>query len=355
MEKKRIEIEKWYDENEHIYEELAKQISELLGKLIKKENILCNDISYRKKDKKSYCDKAMKEKYRNPTSEIQDLAGVRIITYVNSDVKRICDIIEREFIIDKENSVNKIEELGTDKVGYMSIHYIARLSENRKRLLEYEEFGDLCFEIQVRTLLQHAWAEIEHDRNYKFGGVLPDAVKRKFSLIAGMLEMADMQFDEISNYIDNYSNQVNKDTINGDIKDIIIDSISLTQYLKNKFEKLITEGVLTPNFTDDESNKMAIEELRNFDVYTLGDLDNLININNDDYYYQCYKEQNEKINFIGLLRDKMIINDAKKYFKKSFKEHWSGTEWPTVNHWKVYEPDIEEILEENNIGIYDAI
>lgn len=63
-----------------------------------------------------------------------DKAGIRIITYIDSDVERISTVIEREFRIDSENSVDKTKLLDVNQVGYRSVHYIARLSKKRTKL-----------------------------------------------------------------------------------------------------------------------------------------------------------------------------------------------------------------------------
>ena len=63
---------------------------------------------------------------------------------------------------------------------------------------EFSLFKDLCFEIQVRTALSHAWAEIEHDRGYKLGGELPAHLKRRFNLLSGLLESADLEFNRLT-------------------------------------------------------------------------------------------------------------------------------------------------------------
>ena len=49
-------------------------------------------------------------------------------------------------------------------------------------LPEMKLFSGIPFEIQVRTILQHAWAEFAHDRNYKFRGVLPDVIARRYGV-----------------------------------------------------------------------------------------------------------------------------------------------------------------------------
>jgi ppGpp synthetase/RelA/SpoT-type nucleotidyltranferase len=63
-----------------------------------------------------------------------------------------------------------------DELGYQSVHYLVQFSPERCALPEYQRFQGRIAEIQVRTVLQHGWAEIEHDIQYKAG--LVEAVSR---------------------------------------------------------------------------------------------------------------------------------------------------------------------------------
>jgi putative GTP pyrophosphokinase len=64
-------------------------------------------------------------------------------------------------------------------------------------LAEYERYRGAVAEIQVRTILQHAWAEIEHDIQYKSTTAIPEEIRRRFMALAGMLEVADREFQAI--------------------------------------------------------------------------------------------------------------------------------------------------------------
>ncbi|MCY1691163.1 hypothetical protein OVA29_11120 [Exiguobacterium sp. SL14] len=87
-------------------------------------------------------------------------------------------IIENEFAIDRDQSVDKSTLLDTTEFGYLSVHFVASLSEQRLALSEYGRFKDYTAEIQIRSILQHAWAEIEHDLGYKNPNSVPAEVKR---------------------------------------------------------------------------------------------------------------------------------------------------------------------------------
>ena len=93
------------------------------------------------------------------------------------------------FDVDEANSSDRSKVLKEDKVGYKSVHIVEKLGKQRADLVEYKGIYDLKFEIQIRTVLQHAWAELTHDRSYKIDVVLPPHIQRKINLHAGLLEL----------------------------------------------------------------------------------------------------------------------------------------------------------------------
>jgi len=99
--------------------------------------------------------------------------------------------------------------LEVDKFGYKSLHYIISLDSKRNSLKEYFDLKDFKAEIQIRTILQHSWAEIQHDLGYKSEISLPDEIKRNFFRLAALLETADKEFERIKIQIQNYKSDVN--------------------------------------------------------------------------------------------------------------------------------------------------
>ena len=105
-------------------------------------------------------------KYPNPLADIEDLAAARIITFFLKDIDTIDGVISNEFNILER--VDKSDILLEDaSVGYQSIHFVVELQQNRTSLPEYARYANLRAEVQLRTVLQHTWAEIEHDIQYK--------------------------------------------------------------------------------------------------------------------------------------------------------------------------------------------
>jgi putative GTP pyrophosphokinase len=105
-------------------------------------------------------------------------------------------MLQAEFRI-VERSDKGAELIAAERFGYQSIHYLVKLSAARARLPEYQPFAGTIAEIQVRTILQHAWAEIEHDIQYKSSAVIPVQIHRRFMALSGMLEIADREFQGI--------------------------------------------------------------------------------------------------------------------------------------------------------------
>ncbi len=126
--------------------------------------------------------------------DLHDLLGIRIVMFFGDGVDIAAQMIEREFTIDQENSVDKRAVLDADRFGYLSRHYVAELDPTRARLPEYKAYRGIKFEVQIRSFLQHAWAEIEHDLGYKSTEAVPNRLRRRFALLAALLELADDQF-----------------------------------------------------------------------------------------------------------------------------------------------------------------
>lgn len=326
----------WYNKNCSIYESCGQTAKSLINTLLDRANIPYHSINFRIKKESSFLNKCEKDKYEDPISQITDLCGIRIITYTNSDVERIQKVIEKEFSIDKDNSVDKITTMKDDQVGYLSVHYVVTFNEKRTSLEEYKIYKSLKFEIQIRTLLQHAWAEIEHDRNYKFSGELPREIKRRFYLVAGTLELLDREFQQISLDIDKYAKEVRESTKNGDLNNLI-DSTSIMQYLNIVYNN---KGNIKPTLND--RDKVIINELNSFGINTLADLDVLVKNSKLDV-------NKDKWNYLALLRAFMMIEDPDKYFQKAWKHHWRGMSNEHYLIIKSYNKKIENYLNENYI------
>ncbi len=128
--------------------------------------------------------------------DVTDLLGLRVITYFEDGVDRVAELLERRFSVALEHSVDRRRHRNATAFGYRSVHYVCRAPTVAARA---------CFEVQVRTVLEHAWAEIEHDLGYKAQDVIPSASRRRLSRLAGLLELADQEFIAIRSELDAYA------------------------------------------------------------------------------------------------------------------------------------------------------
>lgn len=243
-----------------------------------------------------------------------DISGVRIIVFIESDIQKVSDLIKETFNVDEKHSSNKDDVLSLNQVGYRSVHFVCDLGDKRAVLPEFEGLCELKFEFQVRTVLQHAWAELAHDRSYKFKAGLPKEIERKLYLHAGLLEIADKGFSDISREIDAYSAKVLEDYRIGNL-DQEINSITLRNFIEDWAKE---NNCQLEDNSDDGQMPSLIRELRYFDICNIDQLKKII----PDNFSKVYKELNYETTIYGLIRDWLIISDVKK-LKEELRVDWS--------------------------------
>ncbi|PIB57815.1 GTP pyrophosphokinase [Pseudomonas sp. 2995-1] len=295
----------WLTEALPKHELLARSVSSIVENLLKSNGVDYLAVTGRVKNYESVVKKIKRKGYKDPVRQLTDLTGIRIIVFFESQVSRVAELIGEAFNVDLENSSNKDASLLVNQMGYRSSHFVCDLGPVRKDLPEYEGLDGLKFEFQVRTVLQHAWAELAHDRNYKFSGKLPPAAERKLFLYAGMLELADRGFDELSSEIDSYIRDVQREVVAGDLE-MEINSINLGEFIDEwaRVNKFPLEHLDLKDGLGD-----LIEELRMFGVSTLTDLNEIIPVD----YASRSNEKGITTTIYGLVRDWMLISDWQHY------------------------------------------
>ena len=136
--------------------------------------------------------------FTDPLREITDQIGVRVITYVHSDVSAVADLLDDQVVVKDDRDFGQ-ETASEGRFGYASRHLLIALDAARESDPVYADLRGRIAQVQVRTVLQHAWAEFEHDIRYK--GTVPEEhardLDRRFTLAAGLLELADQEFSTI--------------------------------------------------------------------------------------------------------------------------------------------------------------
>jgi putative GTP pyrophosphokinase len=310
--------ERWYQSARPAYIVFTRALESLLRELVRLEAIDVLAVEGRAKELESFSGKVRRKKYANPTTDITDLCGVRVITYLEGDVARVASLIRQHFSVDESQSLDKSAALDVDKVGYRSVHFVCELSSGRLKLPEYASFKGMNFEIQVRTALQHAWAQIEHDRNYKLSSDLPEPLKRRLYLAAGLLEMADREFQAIANDVDVYSASVTKQAAAGRLN-VEINAPSVMSYMQERF------GDRFPPAPTPEVRAHMIQELHAFGLATLQDIADLLT---DERVEQIMSVEMGNTD-VGVIRSAMMLEDMERYFANVWQKHWHSIDEDT--------------------------
>jgi ppGpp synthetase/RelA/SpoT-type nucleotidyltranferase len=136
--------------------------------------------------------------YSDPATQITDQIGVRVVTYLRGDVTAVAEVLADQFSVFDDRDMGQ-ETARQGRFGYASRHLLVAPDPVKELPAAYTDLKGRTASVQLRTILQHAWAEFEHDVRYK-GSVpqehAPD-LDRRFTLAAGLLELADREFTEI--------------------------------------------------------------------------------------------------------------------------------------------------------------
>ena len=214
------------------YVKYAKTLQVLLQEMAEKFDSTAI-VQTRPKSITSFAEKIVRKwpKYHDPLNQLTDLCGGRIITHTQRQVRDICKLIEEHFLIDWDNSVDVKQRLKPSEFGYLSVHYIIQFKPEDTLHKEYdvvipEEVKGLKAEIQVRTILEHAWANLYHEWVYKNEFEVPKKMQREMAGIAARLEAADNSFsgvqEELKNYYTSYGPYMDSELLAKEIEKLEI-------------------------------------------------------------------------------------------------------------------------------------
>ena len=223
-----------------VYTQMAEVIPEKLKEFFAEAGIIVAAVEHRVKAEDSLAGKLKLKggKYKD-IFDITDLVGIRVITFYIDDVDKVASVLERLFEIDWDNSIDKRKAHEIDSFGYLSLHYICRIPESAYSNPEHPELNKIRFEVQMRTVLQHAWANMNHDTGYKSGVEIPRVYMRDMSRLAGILELIDDEFSRIRREITDYRRNVQKLVASGNLSEVQLDGDSFKSYLQiGPFDRL---------------------------------------------------------------------------------------------------------------------
>ena len=260
-------------------DEFGQAIKGLIMELLRHNGVKFHTVDFRVKTEESARRKldAPDSGYRGFAS-LHDLLGLRVTCYFADEVDRVAEIIAQEFTCDPKRSVDKGQQLGVREFGYRSVHRVARMNGKRAALAEYDRYKNLRFEVQIRTVVQHAWAEIEHDLGYK-ADTIPEPMSRRFSMLAGVLELVDYEFKALRDELENYE-KVADDAAMAQSPEMVLDLATLVSTMK--YDKSLTSldqavldsvnGRLIDTGFDVKESEERLSELRMLGVTSIDEL-----------------------------------------------------------------------------------
>jgi putative GTP pyrophosphokinase len=191
------------------YSHLCCEVEYILRKRISENGIEIAHTTSRAKTLNSFLEKLKRRSYIKPFEEITDFAGVRIVCLYRSDLGAIEKIIYSEF--DVVEKVDRLAHLPPNEFGYGAVHYIVTLGKKSSGA-RYDDLKHYPCEIQVRTVLQDAWAIIDHHLVYKRESDVPSHLQRKLNSLSGLFETADDLFDRIREERKQYLGEIQRST-----------------------------------------------------------------------------------------------------------------------------------------------
>ncbi|HGN2255132.1 TPA: GTP pyrophosphokinase family protein [Proteus mirabilis] len=221
-----------YKNKKHLYESLLIQTKHSIESLLHNKDIEIFSIEARLKDENSFKEKLQRKSGYKILGDIEDLCGLRVICYYESDLKQLRKLITENFNVLSDS--DKKEESDVDKFGYSSSHFIAQFKDEWLNNPIYSNLRDLKFEIQIRTMLMHTWAAISHKTLYKYESDAPRHMRRTFSQLSALIELADEQFSRIKEMKIDYQNS-NKDVNEEDFTQLELNSDTLLALIQKYF------------------------------------------------------------------------------------------------------------------------
>lgn len=201
------------------YIPLLIQIRENIHKKIKENIYLSSQPTYKARIKSfsSYYRKLIRQKSEEAALSdslvcLTDMIGIRVICTFLEDISVVLEQLKEIF------DIREIERKGADlnfkEFGYESIHVLIAIPEDCVPVDIDDNLplpNDLVCEIQIRTILQDAWAEVEHELIYKSEFTPFDMpLRRKLASMNASLNLADIIFQEIRDYQKKLQDEMNE-------------------------------------------------------------------------------------------------------------------------------------------------
>lgn len=196
----------------------------------------------------SLLDKAQKKQVpvEEIESQIEDIAGIRIICQFVEDIDRVVEIIRNRNDMEvktEKDYIHHVKDSGYRSY-HMIIYYIVQTMNGPKRLKA---------EIQIRTMAMNFWATIEHSLQYKYNGNMPAYVREKLLKAAEAIVVLDHEMSTVREEIMDVQNSFSQ---KADIIADILNNIQNLYKLGNKREVVKIQDEFFKLYQEDDLEQL---------------------------------------------------------------------------------------------------
>lgn len=191
------EFETWLSDNSAALNAWGNFVVNSVLDLAAMANVKPQMSSFRLKDVNSAIGKVARKGYKKPISEMTDLVGARVVVLLSKDLRAVANLLDDNEYWDAQLARDPDEEVkkSPEKFDYQSLHYELRAKAGV--IIDGVNVPkELCCELQIRTLMQHAYAEVAHDSIYKSTWPAPVKARRYIASSAALIDTADHLFCE---------------------------------------------------------------------------------------------------------------------------------------------------------------
>jgi ppGpp synthetase/RelA/SpoT-type nucleotidyltranferase len=205
FEREKEAFETYYENNRKLMTDAKNAYIRIIGSLIKRSDVgEVTRIQGRVKEREE-CIKKFRRKYQSRLEAdeqpyeikdfMSDLIGVRIVCLYEDQISVLMELLQRHFkVLDVTDKISAVEST-EDSFGYKGLHMDLALSDEMAAKPKYLPYAQLCFEVQIRSLIQDAWSVLDHKIKYKKS--IPIDLKRRINVLSALFELADREFREI--------------------------------------------------------------------------------------------------------------------------------------------------------------
>ena len=232
------------------------------------------------------------EAIEDPFRDLPDFAGVTVVVSETSDIDAVADLVERELDVDHETSFSAEEaerrredESQDPPLGYEGVRYATQVTSARAQLTEWRPYAELRAQVDVQTILQNAWARLDHNRPYYEGTSYPPTARLDLGDFQGLIAAADRQYEQVLESLDDEHARYLELVERGELG-VELNGESVTAYLEAadavaRLTQIAVDSGLRPLAGPFEAARIEVEQetlwlLRRAELQTLRELDTFL-------------------------------------------------------------------------------